>query len=741
VNASTNVGFVDPLPEVPSFLKNIPNWIRWQLEVVNGRPTKVPYRVDGRKAASTRPGDWVDYQSAVTRATIDSNGGVGFVVNRGIVGFDLDGCRNPKTGEITSWAQTIIDALDAYTEITPSQKGLRVWVRGTLPGSDKVFNLDPAVGYGEKVKIEVFTDSRYFTVTGNSYFDEAGDVEERDLASVYELLHDIRAKHPAPKQASPASGSVIPTVQIEKLGAFDTNKYDIFMRGTITSREPFVIENNLGRLEYPSQSEADLGFCTVLSVKYEGDADKIDEEFRKSPLYRPKWEREDYRTNTIKQASESGEKIRGEKVVTVQEPTATATVLTPAVIPGDSIPEFDDSAITGIYRDIVDAACKGTTIPRQYAFLAAKVYIGAMIAGKISFEGMEDTSSYYGIPIGLTGTGKGLAWKRTVDDILHMTKLAPSVKILEGSGDSGAGLKDFFFDEPMNAPVVCMIDEAISLGHKAGEKKNPEILDTIVELATKHKFTRAKAARGKAKAGRTHANAHLSIYVCAQDKDVIAAAFPNRRGMGLFERFYGEYSAPIVAGRLPRVDSVLATQIWGAVQKLANSGHMTMAVGVEERIESYWASLPRDVQTKVRLKSHLYRDMFMAAHGRGSMIADMQDVDSALVNFPRQIKIRETFFTTEVPDKIGLYLSRLKDITEGMRRRLNAGEPAWAVAESLRDFQTDTYAYRDNELHFFQTAWRNWESQLTPVKVTKANGHHYEKFIPNPWEHEEDKWK
>jgi hypothetical protein len=286
-----------------------------------------------------------------------------------------------------------------------------------------------------------------------------------------------------------------------------------------------------------------------------------------------------------------------------------------------------------------------------------------------------------------------------------------------------------------------MIDEAISLGHKAGEKKNPEILDTIVELATKHKFTRAKAARGKAKAGRTHDNAHLSIYVCAQDKYVIAAAFPNRRGMGLFERFYGEYSAPVIAGRLPKVDILVAAKVWEAVQKLPQFGEIKMAEGVEERIESYWASLPRDVQTKVRLKSHLYRDMFMAAHGRSSMIAEMQDLDSALVNFPRQIKIRETFFTTEVPDKIGLYLSRLKSITEGMRRRLNSGEPVWAVAVSLRDFQTDTNAYRDNELHFFQTAWRSWESQLKPVKVTKANGHEYDKFIPKPWEHEEDTWE
>jgi primase-polymerase (primpol)-like protein len=238
--------FVDPLPDVPAFLKNIPNWIRWKLEVVNGKPTKVPYRVDGRKAASTRPEDWVDYETAVTGRTINREQGVGFVVDGGVVGFDLDGCRNPETGEITRWAKDVIETLDAYTEITPSQTGVRVWVRGTLPGNDKVFNLDPAVGFGDKVKIEVFTDSRYFTVTGDAIgdtiFNQVGDVEERNLAEVYQLLHDIRAKHPAPKAAPSSSGKSSPTVQIEKLGNLGTSKYDIFMRGTITSREPFVID-------------------------------------------------------------------------------------------------------------------------------------------------------------------------------------------------------------------------------------------------------------------------------------------------------------------------------------------------------------------------------------------------------------------------------------------------------------------------------------------------------------------
>ena len=92
--------FIDPLPEVPVLLKSRPNWVRWKLEVVSGKPTKVPYQVNGRKASSTDPSTWTDYLTAVTGATINSEQGIGFVVDGGIIGFDLDNCRNPKTGEV-----------------------------------------------------------------------------------------------------------------------------------------------------------------------------------------------------------------------------------------------------------------------------------------------------------------------------------------------------------------------------------------------------------------------------------------------------------------------------------------------------------------------------------------------------------------------------------------------------------------------------------------------------------------
>ena len=238
--------FIDPLPEVPVLLKSRPNWVRWKLEVVSGKPTKVPYQVNGRKASSTDPSTWMDYHTVVTGAIINHEQGVGFAVSDGIIGVDIDGCYNPKTHKLCEWANPILEELDAYTEISPSGTGIRIWLRGALPAGDRMFKLNPAIGIGSKVQVEIFDRAKYFTVTGNTYYEDAGVVEEHDLTAVYQMLHELREKHPAPsKKGSEGTESASP-VQIEKLAQFATNKHDIFMKGAITSREPFIIQNGLG---------------------------------------------------------------------------------------------------------------------------------------------------------------------------------------------------------------------------------------------------------------------------------------------------------------------------------------------------------------------------------------------------------------------------------------------------------------------------------------------------------------
>lgn len=54
--------------------------------------------------------------------------------------------------------------------------------------------------------------------------------------------------------------------------------------------------------DYPSQSEADLALCSKLSFYCGRDPDQVDRIFRDSLLMREKWEREDYRLNTLARA-------------------------------------------------------------------------------------------------------------------------------------------------------------------------------------------------------------------------------------------------------------------------------------------------------------------------------------------------------------------------------------------------------------------------------------------------------
>lgn len=744
--------FVDPLPEVPAFLKNIPNWIRWKIEIGdNGKPTKVPYRLDGRKAASTRSEDWTEYHAAVTNTKIDNTQGVGFVVNGGIVGFDLDGCRDPKTGDISPWAQSIVDALDSYTEVTPSQTGVRVWVRGELPGTDKVFNLNPAVGFGDKVKIEVFTDGRYFTVTGNPFYEDSVDLEARDLTKVYQLCHDIRSQYPAPikpkSTATPTTQSDRQSTPVVQTGFFNHGKLSVLMNGVIKSTEPFVIEDVHGNsLTYASHSEADMALATVLAIEYGNVPEKMSSEFKKSPLYSPerqhKWERLEQQTieKAIKSAEETKQKSSNQQmsIVSTQSPQAESTAAITNALNESDIPAFDDSVITGIYKKIVDLICDGTTIPRQYVFLAAKVFLGARKANAMRFENIEDNSCYYGAVIGPTGTGKGLSWKRLMNRLFKATGvLECEVKVIN-SADSGAGLKDAFLEPPEHQPVVCYIDEVTSLGHKGGDKKQPEIVDCIIELANSTSLSRILATAKGRKSTRTTDHAHLSLFMCGQDGEVFMSSFAGRTKLGLYDRFYPEHSYPVEAGDLPEIAQTDAFKLLAEINTLPFSGRITMSSETKQKLNDYWKTQSLELKSKPRFKTYLMLDMFDAAWSQGRMTAEPQDLDAAIRIFERQLIIRRIHFTEEVPDKIGAYIGKFKKITESMRRRLNAGEDISLVAKSLRDFQTDTNAYRNNEIVTFNIAWSNWKSQMATTKAKAANGHMYDKFVPMP--NEDETW-
>ena len=131
----------------------------------------------------------------------------------------------------------------------------------------------------------------------------------------------------------------------------------------------------------------------------------------------------------------------------------------------EDIPPFDPSVMTGIYKEITQVAIKGTTIPPTYVYGMAKTFIGALIAGKIKFQTISAEPRYYFTAIGATGASKGASWERLRQTVMPDAAIRTRYGIkLINSIDSSAGLRDLFFDEPADAPVLCYIDEAAGLG-------------------------------------------------------------------------------------------------------------------------------------------------------------------------------------------------------------------------------------------------------------------------------------
>ena len=400
----------------------------------------------------------------------------------------------------------------------------------------------------------------------------------------------------------------------------------------------------------------------------------------------------------------------------------------------DTIPAFQLHWVTGIFQKFVDEITRGTTMTPRFPFLAAKVVVGARMAGNVKFENLDVEPRYYGAAIGETGSGKGEAWRRMMQ-ILNAQGLVGGssggcgIKIVN-SADSGAGLKECFFDPPEDQPVICYVDEVESLGNKATATRNPAILDTMIELADSTTISRLLAKKRK-----TKNNARLAMFICGQDGDTYMKAFAGRTRLGMYDRLYPEYGTAVEAGDLPPIKAAVAYHLLTELNKLDYSAVMTMTSEAQDLFNEFWDRQPKEVRTKARWKKNALLDAYMAAFGRGSKQVEVDDIEIAVQLFQRQLIIRRVCFRSEVPDKVGFYLGKIKDITNRMKKQLKAGMEAAVVALSRRDYETLTNAYRDNEEHYFEKAWATHvRVHLAEVEIHKANGQKYKKYLPQPYD-------
>lgn len=157
---------------VPIELRQRKQWVTWKYvpdPAHPDKPKKMPFNPrTGKAADTTNPETWDEFELAVSAAQKRRHAGVGYVFSDTdpTFGGDLDECI--IAGVVAPWAQAIINAMDTYTEISPSGDGVKFFGFGTLPKNFKVF--------GDKIPksikpldlpggIELYATARFFTVT------------------------------------------------------------------------------------------------------------------------------------------------------------------------------------------------------------------------------------------------------------------------------------------------------------------------------------------------------------------------------------------------------------------------------------------------------------------------------------------------------------------------------------------------------------------------------------------------
>jgi hypothetical protein len=189
---------------VPDDLRERDQWVVWRYEVVDGKVTKVPYQVNGRRAKTNDPRTWATFDAAVAALETGDFDGAGYVfaAEDPNFGVDVDDCLDVQ-GRLKDWAKRIVERFaDTYAEISPSGKGLKFWAKGCLPGgAGAVFPL----GDGQ---VEIYDRGRYFAVTGQHWMGPMLDVEEHqaDVGWLLGLARD--GQRTAPFKIAEADGKI-----------------------------------------------------------------------------------------------------------------------------------------------------------------------------------------------------------------------------------------------------------------------------------------------------------------------------------------------------------------------------------------------------------------------------------------------------------------------------------------------------------------------------------------------------
>lgn len=260
---------------IPEALKDRPAWVAWRSEDRDGRPTKVPYCAAYRKRAdATDASTWSSFGDTLHHVNSDGRffAGLGFVLGDGFAGVDIDDCIDAD-GTLHPGAVEVVAALNSYTEVSPSGRGLKVFLRADLGDADGHRTAKTPWG-GD---IEVYWRDRYFTVTGQHWPGTPQTVEDRQAA-----LTDLHARflcHADTPSPVSTPAPIPPTADVADL-------LEVAFHAANGAKIRALFEER-GR---DGGSEGDAALCALLAFYSGGDAGLLERLMRASNRMRAKWD-------------------------------------------------------------------------------------------------------------------------------------------------------------------------------------------------------------------------------------------------------------------------------------------------------------------------------------------------------------------------------------------------------------------------------------------------------------------
>lgn len=297
------LGHLDPkpLPELlrlPAFadLAEYVQWVGWQyLSQPRGKKAKKP-PLDphtGQGASIYRPEQWGTLAQASAGLDRFDFAGIGFVLTSDdpFLAVDLDRCRDLLTGALTPFVQEVVRAADTYTEISPSGRGVRCLLKGTLP----------AERIPQRRGFEWFDRAHIATLTGHHLPGTPTAIAE-DGGRVTAIAAACRASAGAAAASPPPAGRVRrrPQLGLPQPAAPVALSDDEVLQHLQMDKDHeryWALWRGEWQGLYESHSHADIALAGRLAFYCAGDVNQMDRLFRRSSLMRRKWDQRGHRAD------------------------------------------------------------------------------------------------------------------------------------------------------------------------------------------------------------------------------------------------------------------------------------------------------------------------------------------------------------------------------------------------------------------------------------------------------------